>query len=270
MNRAITLSTCVFTLSENSDALARQFDMALAAGFDGFELAITPEPVIPHLLKAVRQTGAKVVAVHGIPRGDWLAADPAVQKKSAADSARYLEYFAEFAPCPVVQHYIDRFNDPAPGKNFRAVMALLLEETEKLNFLFCMENAPYKPEHNERFPNVAEVARFARSFGPERMFMTFDLNHANLNEDPVAVCADCARLVKHIHISDNHGIREEHLVPGTGTMDLAAIMAALLKHGYTGPWNLEFSFDKSTVPTVENYRQVYQYMQSQLDLIEEK
>ena len=128
-----------------------------------------------------------------------------------------------------------------------------------------MENAPYKPEVDERFPTVAEVARFARSFGENRMFMTFDLNHANLHEDPAAVCADCAGLVKHIHISDNHGIREEHLVPGTGTMDLAEIMAALAKHGYTGPWNLEFSFPKAEVPTVEKYRQVYQYMQTLLD-----
>jgi sugar phosphate isomerase/epimerase len=148
------------------------------------------------------------------------------------------------------------------GKKFHDVMAYLLEETEKLNFLFCMENAPYKPEHNERFPNVAEVAAFSRSFGKDRMFMTFDLNHANLNEDPVAVCADCAGLVKHIHISDNHGFREEHLVPGSGIMDLLSIMTALYQHGYSGPWNLEFAFPEKTEPTLEQYQQVYLYMKN--------
>jgi sugar phosphate isomerase/epimerase len=102
------------------------------------------------------------------------------------------------------------------------------------------------------------------------MFMTFDLNHANLNEDPVAVCADCAGLVKHIHISDNHGFREEHLIPGTGTMDLAAIMKGLYLNGYEGPWNLEFGFPKEEIPTQEKYRSIHRFMLSLLDSVSEK
>lgn len=270
MNRKITLSTCAFgNAVQSSDHYARQFEMAMKAGFDGFELTMHPESILPYVIEAVHLTGAPVVAVHGIGKGNWFADTAEEQKKAAVESAGYLEYFAEFAPCPAVQHYLDRFNDPEMGKKFREVMFYLLEETEKLGFLFCMENAPYKPEHNERFPNVAEVAAFARSFGKDRMFMTFDLNHANLNEDPVAVCADCAGLVKHIHISDNHGFREEHLIPGTGTMDLAAIMKGLYRNGYEGPWNLEFGFPKDEIPTLEKYRQIHQYMLTLLDSVNE-
>ena len=263
MNQKITLSTCAFGTSTGSSSYyARQFEMAMKAGFSGFELTLYPDATIPAIIEAVHLTGAPIIAVHGVGKGNWFSDTENEQKKAAKDTARYLEYFAEFAPCPAVQHYLDRYNDPEMGKKFRAVMAYLLEETEKLGFVFCMENAPYKPEHNERFPNVAEVAAFARSFGKDRMFMTFDLNHANLHEDPVAVCADCAGLVKHIHISDNHGFREEHLVPGTGTMDLGSIMAALYQHGYKGPWNLEFEFAEKTEPVQEQYRQVYQYMET--------
>lgn len=263
MNQAITLSTCAFGSGEhNSSYYARQFERAMKAGFDGFELTLYSDNDVPQVLEAVHLSGAPIVAVHGVGKGNWFADTPEEQKKAAVESARYLEHFAEFAPCPAVQHYLDRFNDPEMGKKFHDVMAYLLEETEKLNFLFCMENAPYKPEHNERFPNVAEVAAFSRSFGKDRMFMTFDLNHANLNEDPVAVCADCAGLVRHIHISDNHGFREEHLVPGAGIMDLGGIMTALYQHGYSGPWNLEFVFPEKTEPTLEQYQQVYLYMKN--------
>ncbi len=267
-DRKITLSTCVFAPEpETCDAFVRHFETAMAAGFDGFELGITREKHIPALLEAVRRTKAPVAAVHGDVRGDWLASDPAEQRSAAEDSARYLAYFKEFAPCPIVEHYLDRYNDPAKGKNFRSVMELLLEKTEKDGFVFCMENAPYKPEHDERYPAVAEVASFVRSFGKERMFMTFDLNHGNLREDPVAACADCAGLVRHVHISDNHGIREEHLVPGTGIIDFASVMAALRRGGYSGPWNLEFSFGKGVKPSLESYRSVFRYMQSVIEKI---
>ena len=271
MNKNITLSTCAFGANaQNSSYYARQFEMAMKAGFSGFELTLYPDSTVPAIIEAVHQTGAPVIAVHGVGKGNWFADTPGEQKKAARETAQYLEYFAEFAPCPAVQHYLDRYNNPEMGKKLRAVMEYLLEETEKLGFVFCMENAPYKPEHNERFPNVAEVAAFARSFGKDRMFMTFDLNHANLHEDPVAVCADCAGLVKHIHISDNHGFREEHLIPGTGTMDLGSIMTALYQNGFDGPWNLEFGFAKDTEPTLEQYQQVYQYMKTLVDQIPAK
>ena len=135
-----------------------------------------------------------------------------------------------------------------------------LERTEKDGFIFCMENAPYKPEYDERFPPVAEIVEFVRSFGEDRMFITFDLNHANLHEDPVEVAAYCASLVRHIHVSDNHGFREEHLIPGKGCIDLAAILTALYRNGYNGPCNLEMGFPKGTQATLADYREVYLYM----------
>ena len=271
LNRKITLSTCAFSPApENSDTFVRYFEMAMEAGFDGFELGMPPEKNIPALLEAVCKTAAPVVAVHGIPRGKWLSGDPEEQEQAAEDSAKYLSYFTGFAPCPIVEHYIDRYNDPVPGRNFRTVMGLLLEKTEKMGFVFCMENAPYKPEYDERYPAVAEIAAFARSFGKDRMFMTFDLNHANLHEDPVAVCADCAGLVKHIHISDNHGFREEHLIPGQGTIDLGKIMAALYRNGYNGPWNLEFDFPQGEVPTVEKFREIRRGIATLLDQINDQ
>ena len=267
-DQKITLSTCAFAPEpETCDDFIQHFETAMDAGFDGFELGITREKNIPSLLKAVRRMNAPVVAVHGALCGDLLASDPEERQRAAEDSARYLSYFKEFAPCPIVEHYLDRFDDPAPGKNFRAAMEILLGKTEKDGFVFCMENAPYKPEHDERYPSVAEVVGFVRSFGKDRMFMTFDLNHGNLNEDPIAACADCAGSVRHVHISDNHGIREEHLVPGTGIIDFVSVMAALRRNGYTGPWNLEFSFGKGVEPSLESYRGVFRYMQSVIEKI---
>jgi sugar phosphate isomerase/epimerase len=268
INKNITLSTCAFDNEvQNVNTYTKNFEMAMAAGFAGFEIAITKEEYIPFILEAIHKTSAPIVAVHGAIRGNWLSNIPEEQEKAATLSAAYLSNFKEFAPCPIIEHYLDRYEDKSKGINFHKVMELLLEKTQKDNFIFCMENAPYKPEHDQRYPTVKEIASFVQSFGSNKMFITYDLNHANLNEDPVKACFDCQNLIKHIHISDNHNLREEHLIPGTGLIDFNAIFSALVKCGYQGPWNLEFVFPKGETPTQEKYRKIHQYIQCQLEKI---
>lgn len=271
INKNITLSTCAFANEpQNLDTFVRNFEMAMEVGFSGFELAITKDEHIETLLEAVHKTCAPIIAVHGDIRGNWLTANLEEQEEAATNSAKYLSNFKEFAPCPIIEHYLDRYINPTKGQNFHQVMALLLEKIEKDNFIFCMENAPYKPEHDEKYPTIAEIATFVQSFGQDKMFMTYDLNHANLHEDPVKACADCKNLVKHIHISDNHGTREEHLIPGKGVINFSSIFSALYKNGYTGPWNLEFVFPKDEKPSLENYRKIYKFIQSELEKSQNK
>jgi sugar phosphate isomerase/epimerase len=261
MWQEITMSTCSFTADPADEAgLIKHFEMAVEAGFDGFELTMVPPEYAATLHRAAEKSGAKIVAVHGILNNWSCSPDAAVRKKAVDRAWRYLEEFAGYAPCPIVEHYFDRFNAAEPGKYFRDTVEELLTLTEKAGFIFCMENAPYKPEYDERFPCVAEIAEFTRSFGKDRMFMTFDLNHANLHEDPVAVAAANAGLVRHIHVSDNHGLREEHLVPGRGVIDFAAVLTALYRNGYQGPCNLEFHFPKGTAAETADYREVYNFM----------
>lgn len=41
-------------------------------------------------------------------------------------------------------------------------------------------------------------------------------------------------LVQHIHVDDNAGAVDSHLVPGAGTVDLVGMTRALVEHGYNG------------------------------------
>lgn len=263
MSCEITLSSCAFTAKPSDEAeLIKYFEMASAAGFDGFELASVPLECAGILRNAAKKTGVRVVAVHGILDDGSCSPDAAVRKNSAEKAAAYLAEFAEFAPCPIVEHYHNRFNDPVYGGYFRDTVEKLLARTDDMNFIFCMENAPFKPEYDERYPWMKEIADFAASFGKEKMFMTFDLNHANLHEDPVALAAEFAAIIRHIHVSDNHGIREEHMIPGTGVIDLDSILKALYANGYTGPCNLELVFPGNTIAGADDFRKIYEYMRS--------
>ena len=87
MNQAITLSTCAFGSDEqNSSYYARQFERAMKAGFDGFELTWYSDNAIPQILEAVHLSGAPIIAIHGVGKGNWFADTPEEQKKAAQDA----------------------------------------------------------------------------------------------------------------------------------------------------------------------------------------
>ena len=143
MWKKTTLSTCAFTAPPADEAaLTRQFEMAREAGFDGFEVAMVPVDTTKIICRAIKKSQANIVAVHGILDANSCSPDPALRERSVERAYRYLSDFAEYAPCPFVEHYFNRFNDPEPGKFFRDTVEKLLERTEKDGFIFCMENAP--------------------------------------------------------------------------------------------------------------------------------
>ena len=260
---SITLATCAFRIPAGEEKrFPYHFEAAQKAGFDGFELSSSSHRKPEVLLAAAKASQVKIVAVHGVLDGRSCSAEEAVRNQAAEDAFRYLATFAEFAPCPIVEHYWDRFNDPEKGKCFRDTVGKLLEKTERSGFVFCMENAPYKPEVNERYPEIAEIARFARSFGSGRMFMTFDVNHANLHEDVLYAVSACEGLIRHIHVSDNHGHREEHLVPGEGIIDLNAVIRKIYETDYCGPCNFEFGYPKGYVPELKDYQHAFEVIKT--------
>ena len=73
-----------------------------------------------------------------------------------------------------------------------------------------------------------------------------DVGHANLHRDlfanPAAAYlrAFAGRLI-HLHVSDNSGAGDEHLVPGTGNIDWRSITAALRRIPYRGNIVLELA-----------------------------
>jgi sugar phosphate isomerase/epimerase len=150
-----------------------------------------------------------------------------------------LHMAAAYAPCPYVIHYLNRYNDPAVAKRWRDSVQELLVHAAALQLTLAVETVPFKPEENERYADTAEVAAFVRAFDSEYLRMCVDVNHSNLHEDLGQAIRNCSGQIADIHISDNHGVREEHLQPGEGVIDMPFALAALREAGYSGPCNLE-------------------------------
>lgn len=68
----------------------------------------------------------------------------------------------------------------------------------------------------------------------------YDTGHANAFGHPVTLLESCGTAPLSLHIQDNHGeMKDEHLLPGDGTVDWKLFLETLRKIGYQGELVLE-------------------------------
>ncbi len=93
--------------------------------------------------------------------------------------------------------------------------------------------------------------------GTKKAQMVVDVNHF-IGEDVASCLLQLGDSVKTLHISDNHLIKEAHLIPGEGKLDFMAILSALEKIGYDGVFNYEVLKSKYTIEQVkQNYDRLF-------------
>jgi sugar phosphate isomerase/epimerase len=76
-----------------------------------------------------------------------------------------------------------------------------------------------------------------------------DVGHATIAGDAVDAIETCSGHIVTTHLHDNRGKRDEHLVPGQGSIDWAHVLMAFQKVGYDGPWVFELA-PAADAPTV--------------------
>lgn len=132
---------------------------------------------------------------------------------------------------------------------------------------FGLVNEDDRPD----WPEIVRIAEYAAKFGvqlavenmkdsiwtldrildeigddPEKtnLGICIDIGHANQSNDAgrEAVCNYLERYsgqLSHLHLHDNHGERDEHLVPGEGTVDWPRMLGVLENIGFSGTAVLE-------------------------------
>ena len=68
-----------------------------------------------------------------------------------------------------------------------------------------------------------------------------DVGHAHLVGDVMEAIETCSGHIVTTHVHDNGGRRDDHLVPGTGTIDWDGAVMAFQKVGYDGAWMFELA-----------------------------
>ena len=252
----VSLSTTVFGPEKNTDDLLRYLETTLEAGYRYVELS-RKQFDLTRRADAIRKMGINVWSVHGCLGGHAISNDESLRRQAVEAEIARIEDAAAFGKVPVVEHYLDRMNAPAFGRNFRKSIEELYEASHKAGVILTIETVPYKPKVNERYADSFEVAEFVRSFKADDLLVTIDINHSNIHEDLEQVCANCRGLIANVHMSNNHGEWEDHLPPDDGVIDFPATFAALRKNGYYGPANIEMHGEPPI--TSEWLRQVREY-----------
>jgi len=117
-------------------------------------------------------------------------------------------------------------------------LGVLVEEARRLNLTLCLENM--FPGYHVGFEPVEFETWFA--IYPD-LKLTLDTGHGFIGGPGIRrilqFIGQFGSRLGHVHVSDNHGKRDDHLSVESGRINFAAVASALLEAGYDGTITLE-------------------------------
>jgi len=123
----------------------------------------------------------------------------------------------------------------------------LLDYTEGTDLVLLIE--PAHQAESTLILTVADGLRMIEEVGSERLGILLDTGHANVNGENLAkVVASLRDVPFHVHIDDNHGDSDAHLIPGDGKIDFAPFARALQTVNYQGFVSAELGFQYTLDP----------------------
>lgn len=120
-----------------------------------------------------------------------------------------------------------------------------LDYAERQDVLLLLENTNREPDTAEVHYlccTLEEIHYYFGALQSPHLGMAFTANHAHLYPEGVAGFVaeiDFSR-VREVRLADCHGTVEEHLCPGEGSMDFAAMFEGIEARGFTGHYMNQF------------------------------
>jgi sugar phosphate isomerase/epimerase len=102
-----------------------------------------------------------------------------------------------------------------------------------------------------------------------RVGICLDTGHARLVGDVVDAIETCSGHVLTTHLHDNHGRKDDHLVPFDGSIDWSAALLAFQKVGYDGRWMFELATSPQPATTLARAARARQRFEETLGLADE-
>ena len=242
--------------------------MIAGLGYDGVALTLDQPHLDPFADDAVAQTSraAKSLADHGlavvIETGSRFVLDPWRKHEptlvSDGDRQPRIELLtravriaaelgAEAMSC--WSGVLPEGVDPDDGwRRLTDGLGPVLDVAHELGVTVCFE-----PEPGMHVDTVDEALELRRRLGePDHLRLTLDLGHLVCNEprSPEASIALAGHLVGNVQVDDMVRDVHEHLELGSGTLDLDAVLRALLATGFDGLASVELPRHSHAAPTV--------------------
>lgn len=120
-------------------------------------------------------------------------------------------------------------------------MQRLLVCAKQEGVTICLENMPFL---DFSLSSPSDIAEFIQEINDPSFEMCLDTGHANICKDwysPAKTMREYGKHIKCLHVHDNHGKRDEHLMPFSGTVDWNDFSHALQETDFQGVLSLECS-----------------------------
>ena len=95
---------------------------------------------------------------------------------------------------------------------------------------------------------------------PHIFGVCLDTGHLNLHEDrdPYRFIISAGNRLHALHIADNEGASDQHLMPfGRGSVDFSAVVKGLREIGYEGLFNYEIPGERNAPLAIRGYKLQY-------------
>lgn len=134
-------------------------------------------------------------------------------------------------------------------------IAELLDYVKGSDMVICLENLI-----SANFVNCVDgLMYFIEKFNSKNLGICLDTGHLNLRDkDQVAFIRKAGKHIKALHLADNEGQRDQHLMPyGCGNVDFVSVIREMKALDYDGLYNLEIPGERIAPLEILGYKLDY-------------
>lgn len=240
-----SISTIAYDLHKPVEARLREFRAAGFTAVDWTEqyasTTLYSERDAQAVLRLCEQVGIRVCMMHGATHltleGDLEHRDKLWVEFNRAN----LRFISVLGGNCVVVH-LPRTSKGSLRNHVQSSRQLLdqiLPCAERNGVKIGLENSPGgSGPHDYWAGNRELIGLLLEKYPPEQVGMCFDSGHANIRNELDMLDLHAKRVIA-VHLHDNDGIQDQHLLPGQGSIAWDKVLGVLKHCGYSGPINLE-------------------------------
>ena len=169
--------------------------------------------------------------------------------------------------CDSLLRYPEMTLEEKRAKN-KAALQQLLDHIRDTDMVICLENLSSK----SIVPTAEDLLYFINELHSPNLGICLDTGHLNLtdNKDQKAFIQKAGTHIKALHIADNEGKTDQHMMPfGCGSVNIREVIKEMKDIGYDGLYNLEIPGEKHGPYEIRGFKldyikRVFEFLDAQV------
>jgi sugar phosphate isomerase/epimerase len=177
-----------------------------------------------------------------------------VRRLDAVDEVKRALEVAERIPFRYLVQHIGHSRQEADGRAFDAAfnsLEHLVVFAKHRDVTIALENTPGE------FGCPSSLQQFIKETHLKDLRFCFDIGHAHVDTGVAASLEVMHGRIVTTHLHDNHGEKDEHLLPGEGSIDWDAAVRSLRANPEELPFVLELKEKSAAAPSLDDVRAAF-------------